>query len=174
MDPVILRTERLELRCVTSDDAEAIAEACQDPLIALFTQVPNPYGLPDARWFVNDAKARWEQDDAFSFGFFLRSDDSLAGTCVLMKAPDGVLEIGYWTSPQCRGQGLTVEAIKRLCQWGFADLGVDSIRWCAVIGNDASRAVAVKAGFEIHGTRTITGRGGDAREQWVGLLQNFR
>lgn len=174
MDPVVLRSERLELRCVTSKDTEAIARACQDPLIALFTQVPSPYRLSDARWFVNDAKSRWEQDDAYGFGFFLRSDDSLAGTCVLMNTPDGVIEIGYWTSPQCRGQGLTVEAIRCLCQWGFESLGVDSIRWCAVIGNEASRAVAVKAGFEIHGTRTITGRGGDVREQWVGLLRNPR
>ena len=52
MDPVTLRTARLELRTPTNENAAAIAEACQDPEIPRWTVVPSPYSLEDAQQFV--------------------------------------------------------------------------------------------------------------------------
>ena len=61
-------------------------------------------------------------------------------------------EVGFWMAPWARGRGIMTDAVRLVCRWGFADLGLGRIEWWANVGNDASRRVAEKVGFTMEGT----------------------
>lgn len=171
MEPVELQTKRLVLRRVTAADEGALAEACNDPLIAQFVPLPSPYTAEDARRFVTASADGWAQDVQYGLGFYLATSGELAGTCVLKRMESGVVDLGYWAAPAHRRKGLTVEAARRLCQWGFDVLCVHRIEWWAVVGNDGSRAVAEAVGFELEGPlRRRAYQAGEPRDWWVGGL----
>ena len=61
-------------------------------------------------------------------------------------------EIGYWIGKPYWGQGLIPEAVRRLMQRCFEDLGINAI-WCGYYdGNTKSRRVMEKCGFRFHHT----------------------
>lgn len=63
-------------------------------------------------------------------------------------------EIGYALSPDYWGQGLIPEAVERLLQYGFEDLGL-AVIWCNHYeGNEKSRRVIEKCGFHFQGKET--------------------
>ncbi|MUM19211.1 GNAT family N-acetyltransferase [Mycobacterium sp. CBMA271] len=171
MEPATLHTERLLLRCVTPADEASLAEACNDPLIARYVPVPSPYTAEDARRFVAASTAGWANGVQYGLGFYLAATGELVGTCVLKCLERGVVDLGYWAAPKYRRQGLTVEAARRLCQWGFDELDIHRIDWWAVVGNTGSRAVAEALGFQVEGLlRRRAYQAGEPRDWWVGGL----
>ncbi|MCV7145914.1 GNAT family N-acetyltransferase [Mycobacterium riyadhense] len=173
MKPPVLATDRLVLHCVTSADEDAIVQACNDPLIVDYLPFPVPYTHEDARKFIADSAVGWAEDTTYGFGFYDTATDQLAGTCALMKTHlRGVVELGYWTAPDCRNGGFTIEAARRLCQWGFDQLAIHRIEGWVIVGNERSNAVALKIGFEREGMlRQRAYRKGQPRDWWVyGLL----
>ncbi|TDZ78513.1 putative ribosomal N-acetyltransferase YdaF [Mycobacteroides salmoniphilum] len=171
MEPVELQTERLLLRAVTAADEAAFVESCNDPEIAHYLSVSVPYTPENARKFVVESAAGWADDTGYGFGFCLAETDELVGTCSLRPISRGVLEVGYWSASQHRRKGLTTEAIRRLCQWGFDVLDAHRIEWWAVVGNEGSRAVAQAVGFEMEGLlRQRSYRREAPADWWVGGL----
>ncbi|AMW22149.1 GNAT family N-acetyltransferase [Mycobacteroides chelonae] len=171
MEPTELQTDRLVLRAVTAADEAAIVEACNEPQIAHYLPLPVPYTREDARSFVARSAQEWADNARYGFGFFLADTDELVGTCSLKSIAPGVVEVGYWSASRHRRKGLTTEAIRRLCQWGFDVLGVHRIEWWAVVGNDGSRAVAQAVGFDMEGLLRQRGYRREApADWWVGGL----
>ena len=60
-------------------------------------------------------------------------------------------EIGYWTVPAARGQGVAAVAVDAACRWAFTNLAVDRIELCHAVENVDSGRVAEKAGFTLEG-----------------------
>ncbi|MEU1313019.1 GNAT family N-acetyltransferase [Streptomyces cinnamoneus] len=177
MEPVRLTTERLELRPFTAADVPAVHAACQDPDIPRYTSVPSPYTSEDARVFVEERCPRdWDEDSAYTWGVFTLDDGRLAGSMCLVRlawlhAPERQAELGYWTAKEARGRGYTVEAAREVIRWAFEDLGVERLEWYAEAGNEASRGVALKAGFRMEGTlRSKIPYNGTRRDAWTGSL----
>ena len=86
------------------------------------------------------------------------ADDAYAGSMSLRLHGDelttGIGDVGYLIAPQARGRGYAQAALTALCDWGFAALRLHRIEWQAYVGNDASRTVAERAGFQVEGVRT--------------------
>ena len=144
------------VRPLRDDDVPLIHEACQDPLIPRFTQVPSPYTLEHAR-------AALENDgDEIRRAIAGADDDRLLGLCSLLRfAPGGrSCEVGYWLAPWARGRGVVTRAVELLCAWGFDTLGLERIELHAHTENAPSRAVAGRAGFTEFGRKVET----DGRE----------
>ncbi len=72
-------------------------------------------------------------------------------------------EIGWFTHPDARGQGLTKAAVKAAAQYALDPDGLDLRRVEAAVaeGNEASLAVARAAGFQPYGRRTAAEPLGD-------------
>ena len=86
-------------------------------------------------------------------------------------ATPAMREIGYWTAPWARGQGVMTAAARLACRFGFDVLGLERIEWWAAVGNDASRRVAEKVGFTVEGTcRARLPHRGERLDGWVGGL----
>ncbi len=171
MEPVTLTTERLVLRPFLRSDADAVYFACQDPDIQYYTPAPTPYRREDAEKFVAEADTQWATGADYNLGAFRLDDGAFVGAYCLTRRDRGVYELGFWAVKQQRGRGYSVEASTALCRWGFAALGAHRVEWWAMVGNDASRAVADRLGFTLEGTlRRRTMVNGEPHDWWVGGL----
>ena len=161
------------LRPPTHRDVPGIVECHSDPETARWFGVPQPYTVPDAHNHVDRAvPLRWARGVEAVFAI-ADAADAYAGTVDLrIRADDpAVGEIGFAVSPRSRGRGLASAAVRGICRWGFAELGLSRIEWRAEVGNDASRRVAEKAGFTVEGLlRRALPTGAVRRDCWVGSL----
>lgn len=173
MEPVTLRTPRLDLSIPTGYDIEAIFAACQDPAIQRYTTVPSPYERHHAEGFVPKAAHGWETGSEQTWA--IRDGAALAGMIGLYRISDGAAELGYWMAPAARGRGMLVEAARAVIDWAFAHggLALDRIEWRAVVGNVASARAGRALGFRYEGllrAALVSPRGRD--DGWVaGLLR---
>lgn len=153
---IVLPAEPLEagptaLRPWRDTDLPWVVQACQDPEIPRWTAVPSPYRESDARAFLSrrfDA-LRAGSEAAFAI---VRSEDidlGLLGSISLLHLAweDGRGEVGYWLAREARGQGHVTRAVRRICAWGFEELGLERIELLTATGNVASQRVAERAGF---------------------------
>jgi RimJ/RimL family protein N-acetyltransferase len=173
MEPVVLRTPRLELSLPTADDVDAIFAACQDPDVQRYTTVPSPYRREHAVGFVAKATAWWESGSETTWA--VRANGALAGMVGLHRLGRGDGELGYWMAPDHRGQGLLTEAARAVVDWGFSPdgLGLARIEWRAVTGNIASARAARTLGFRYEGLlrRALLHSTGVREDAWIaGLL----
>ena len=175
---VMLTTGRLVLTAPTAADIDAIYRICQDEAIQRYTTVPSPYEYEHARDFVEKAVPGWAAEGSNAvFGFYHATTGQLLGMIGLhgIRGPEAkngaMAEVGYWTAPEARRQGYTVEAVRAICRWGFAQLDLQRIEWIAFDGNEGSRAVALKAGFTLEGKlRSRWVHRGERRDGWIGSL----
>lgn len=177
MEPVTLSTSRLTLRPLEPSDADAVLAACQDPEIARWTTIPSPYTREHAVDFVERISPEgWRDDTLYNFGVFSRESGVLVSSMGLvgltqLPAPGRQAELGYWTVKEQRGRGYTAEAGRAVCDWAFSALGVERLEWFAEAGNVASRAVALRLGFVMEGTRrSKIVQHGTRRDTWSAAL----
>lgn len=152
MQPVTLRTARLELSAPLESDVDAIFEACQDAGIQRYTPVPFPYERTHAEDFVARIPSDWTEGKNLTWG--IHEGGALVGTIGMYRIDGmGNGEIGYWIAPPARGGGRLIEAANAVIDWGFADdgLGLARIEWRAVVGNVASARAARALGFRYEG-----------------------
>ncbi|MFD5025505.1 GNAT family N-acetyltransferase [Streptomyces sp. NPDC058373] len=173
MEPITLTTPRLTLRALTAADVDAVHQACQDRDIQRWTTVPSPYRRADAEYFVNRACGEgWRQGSEFTFGAMeTGGQGTLAAVIGLTMRATRTGEIGFWTAKEYRGRGLMTEAVQAVTRWAFAQVPVDRITWRAEVGNSASRATALRAGFALEGVeRAGVLNNGVRRDCWVAAL----
>ncbi|MGX1475144.1 UNVERIFIED_CONTAM: RimJ/RimL family protein N-acetyltransferase [Streptomyces canus] len=177
MEPVILTTARLLLRTPTPRDTEAVFAAVQDPDILRWTTIPSPYLPEHARGFTEQLVPEgWANGTMFTWGLFLPEGflpegEELVGMLSLTKRSAGTAEIGYWSTKEQRGNGYVTEAVEAAARWAFSEWSIDRVEWRAEVGNQASRAVAERAGFTIEGVlRSSLVHQGVRRDCWVGAL----
>ncbi|WP_185173057.1 GNAT family N-acetyltransferase [Rothia nasimurium] len=147
MHPQLL-TERFTLRPLREADAEAMAQACQDPDIIRFClSVPLNYTEETARDFVAYAHQASESGHELVWG--IDASGVFAGVVSLFNITGSSAEVGYWLAPGSRGQGFLTEALGMVV--GFAldpqGLGLDRLSWKALSDNEASERVARRVGF---------------------------
>ncbi|AWT43621.1 MULTISPECIES: GNAT family N-acetyltransferase [Streptomyces] len=172
MEPVTLTTDRLLLRAVGPQDTDAVYAAAQDPDIQRWTTIPSPYLPEHARGFTEQVVPDgWADGSMYTFGVFLPEGEELVGMVGLTMRSLGVAEIGFWATKEHRGRGYLTEASVAASHWAFTAVAVDRVEWRAEVGNHASRAVALRAGFTVEGTlRSAVNNKGVRRDCWVASL----
>jgi RimJ/RimL family protein N-acetyltransferase len=160
----------LRLRPLAERDLDDVAASCADPEMQRWTTVPRNYTRDDAEeWFVQ-VREKWDEGDSICY-VLADADDRYCGNVAMSLKAVGEAEIGYGMSPWARGRGWMTAAVKRVCELGFEQLALERIDWRAVVGNEASRRVAEKAGFTVEGTRRAIRHGFQGRvDSWVGSL----
>lgn len=151
MQPVTLRTARLELSIPTTADVGAITAAAQDPEVPRWTTVPSPYHRSHAEDFIAKAATWWEEQSELTWG--IRADGAWVGMIGLHRAtPGGAGEIGFWLDAAARGRGYVTEAATAVIDFGFSEpLSLARIEWRAIVGNVASARTARGLGFRYEG-----------------------
>ncbi|MFI1930905.1 GNAT family N-acetyltransferase [Streptomyces sp. NPDC020330] len=173
MEPITLTTERLLLRPFGPQDTYPVHAACQDPDIQRWTVIPSPYRLTDAEVFTTKlCPAGWQDDSSYGFALVLRETGALVGALGIdRRSRPGTYEVGYWSAKEHRGRGYVTEAVLGSARWAFSSLGADRLEWRAEIGNLASRAVVLRAGFRPEGDqRSGLLNKGVRRDAWTAAL----
>ena len=171
MEPVELSNDRLLLRQACAKDADVITEACQDPETQRWIPLPVPYETEHAVEWIAGRPTAWAENQELNWVVTDRADGRLLGTVGLHAHDDTMREIGFWTAPWARRQGVTTAATRLACRWAFDDLGIARIEWWAGVGNWGSRRVAEKLGFSMEGTcRSRLLHRGERVDGWVGGL----
>ena len=165
-DPVVtLSDDVVILQPWSRADAVFIANACADPAIRRYSVPHDRHGHPaplvsitDAEATIDEFAARWQafattgRPSGVSFAITDATSGEVIGQCGVDDwSTDDVAQIGYWLAARARGRGCATRAVLLLTRWLF-DLGAARIFMTIVADNDASIAVARRAGFVLEGT----------------------
>jgi RimJ/RimL family protein N-acetyltransferase len=140
----------ITLRPPAEADVDAIVEACQDPEIPRWTNVPTPYRREDALAYLTRSA-----NDPTMRPFLAFAGDELVGSFSVLEldleARYG--EIGYWVAAPARGRGLATRALVLLRDWAADELGLERIELLIHEDNVRSRRLAERTGFLDTGER---------------------
>ncbi|MEG1773781.1 MAG: GNAT family N-acetyltransferase [Oscillospiraceae bacterium] len=151
---MILKTKRLILRPWDEADAESLYEFAKDPLVGPAAGWPAHTSLEDSRHILREVLSA---EGTYAVAL---KDDKKANGCVGLKvgaqsslaAGDQEAEIGYWLGVPYWGRGLIPEAVTELIRYAFEETDITTI-WCAFFeGNEKSKRVQEKCGFQYHHT----------------------
>lgn len=178
-----LHGQRVSLRRFIQSDADAVVEACNDPVTQHWLGgLPSPYTREIALRYIEDREEEAAGGRGVYWAAALPEGGPAVGSFSLMGLPshDGGAEVGYWTHPAVRGKGLATEAVGLMARHAFAapekgGLGLRRLVVAHVTGNDASRMVIERAGFRPYGVERAGDRirGGDIVDlHWYDLLSD--
>ena len=145
----MLHTDRLDLRPWREDDAAELFELARDPHVGLSAGWPAHSSAEESAAVIRDVLMMPD-----SFAVIERATGALVGAMAL-KHPEisemagpGEAELGYWIGVPYWGRGYATEAALAAMAYGFDELGLSAI-WAGYYeGNERSRRVQEKLGFE--------------------------
>ncbi len=145
-----LRDEAIVLRPYAEADVDELTAALQDPEIAAWTNVPEPYTRGHALRFVTQRPAGFGE---LALGIRDAGDGRLLGSVgVRLDELQRCVELGYWVAADDRGRGIATRAIRLVSHWVIEELRVGRVQILAAPDNVASRRAAERAGFTAEGT----------------------
>jgi RimJ/RimL family protein N-acetyltransferase len=150
--PVILSDGVVALRVWEPEDAATVFTACQDPEIARFLPIPQPYTKAAARTFVERRRADWDGDDERSFAITDAATGAVVGSIARHRRAGRRVEFGYWLAPWARGRGFATRALCLIADWSLRE-GFIRLELFTHPDNSASGEVAERAGFVLEGVR---------------------
>ncbi len=151
--PVVLGDGVVTLRAWEPDDAPAVHAACQDPVIARFLPIPQPYTEADAEAYVARRRADWDGDRERSFAITDATTGEVLGSIARHRAAEHRAELGYWLAPGARGRGVATRALRLVSSWSLEVTGLVRLELFTHPENRASQGVAERAGFTFEGIR---------------------
>lgn len=145
----MLETKRLILRPWREADAENLYEYAKDPDVGPPAGWPPHTSLENSKQIICDILSAPE-----TYAVCLKDGKVIGSIGLMMKDVtnmtdrDDECELGYWIGKPFWGQGLIPEAARELLRYAFEELGMQAV-WCGYYeGNEKSRRVQEKLGFE--------------------------
>ncbi len=146
-----LETERLILRPIIENDAEAIYEYSQNKNVGI-----------NAGWKPHDSIEETHEimpivflNQEYVFGMVLKETGKLFGTIGIIPDPkrqnDKTRMLGYAIGEDYWGKGFTTEAVHAILRFGFEELKLDLISAYCYPFNERSKRVLEKCGFQYEG-----------------------
>lgn len=114
-------------------------------------RVPWPYGLDEARAFLDHVAALSEREAEF---VIIAADTGPIGGIGFELHAGATVELGYWLAEPWWNRGYASEAARAVIAHAFEAKGHDRMVSRCVLGNEASRRVLIGAGFRPTGIDT--------------------
>jgi RimJ/RimL family protein N-acetyltransferase len=145
-------TPRLVLRPPTLGDLDAIQAAKEDAwpdlqrwMVWAFDNQRSRQAMEDSIRRVTDYQS--EVGIALA-GFHRINGDFAVRTALDVTDEPGVYETGYWVAPKYAGQGMATEATNAAIRYAFGHLGAKAVSIGYFDGNEPSRRIVEKLGFQ--------------------------
>ena len=144
-----LETQRLNLRRLNSLDVDEILALRSNPEIMKFIPRPLIKTKEEALEFITTMNAAVDTNTLINWAITTKENDKLIGMIGFyrMKPENHRAEVGYILSAAFHGQGIITEALKRLIQFGFEEMGLNSIEAVIDPDNFGSEKVLLKTNF---------------------------
>ncbi|MGN1165159.1 MAG: GNAT family N-acetyltransferase [Lachnospiraceae bacterium] len=148
-------TERLILRPWKEEDAESLFKYAKDPEVGPVAGWPVHTSIENSREIIKNVLSAPE-----TYAVCLKENNIAIGSIGLLPssqthttAKEDEMEVGYWIGVPFWGKGYIPEAVRRLQEHAFKDLGCEAL-WCAYYdGNEKSKRCMEKCGFIYHHTK---------------------
>jgi RimJ/RimL family protein N-acetyltransferase len=175
--PILIDAEAgVTLRAAARRDLSAMVEQCRDPEMIRWTTVPTPpdgYQLRDAEEFLALTAVGLATGQRLGWTIEAERDSErgFCGSIDLRLEGDGVAEVGFGLHPAARGRSIMTAALHLVCNYAFEVVGLQVVRWRAVVGNWASRRAAANVGFVFDGAvRSLLVHRGELLDGWIATL----
>ncbi|TDU04096.1 RimJ/RimL family protein N-acetyltransferase [Streptomyces sp. 846.5] len=156
--PFSLTGDGLFLREWTQEDIPVMVRLFDEPEVARWTPLSSPFDLDAAARYLGRARAAREAGTRIQFaisevvsteGASAEDGSTPRGEVLAMlKGEDGRdVEIGYAIGAAHRGRGLAVRAVRLLTDFAWTVIGARRVVLRIEPDNDASSAVARRAGY---------------------------
>lgn len=152
--PTIAVPGGLVLRPWSPDDAPAVYEAFQDPVIQRW-HAREADSVDETRGWIDGWRKAWPEERDAHWAIADATTDEVVGriSLRLIVLADGQAEVAYWTMPSARGRGIAPRALTTLSDWAFGEIGLHRLELTHATANEASCRVALKTGFAAEGTK---------------------
>lgn len=143
----MLVIDELILRPWRDSDAVAVLAACQDPQIARWVDLRQPYLPADAETFIESAHAMWRDGSGAPFAIVEAETERLLGA-VTRFGPEGhQATFGCWVVAEARGRGVGSRSLRLMAEWTFATTAAIRLDVFIMVGNEAAGRMVERAGF---------------------------
>jgi RimJ/RimL family protein N-acetyltransferase len=147
----ILTDDDLVLRPWRAAAAQEVLAVCQDPEIARWVAIPQPFLAADADAFIQNSLTMWRDGTGAPFAIVDGTTDRLLGA-VTRFGPEGhQATFGLWLAHKARGRGVGTRALRLVADWTFATTAVIRLDAFIMVGNEASNRMVERAGFRREG-----------------------
>jgi RimJ/RimL family protein N-acetyltransferase len=141
--------DEIRLEALSADHLAGLAALGRDPEVQRFTYVPSPWvdGF-EHRWLEGYDRAR-EDGTRAGFAIVDQRDGRFVGLAALVTIDRDAqeAEAGYIVSPEARGRGVAVRALRLLSDWALDELELERLELRITAENTASIRVAERCGF---------------------------
>jgi RimJ/RimL family protein N-acetyltransferase len=154
--PTIVIDDELVLRPFDDGDVSTVVAAFAVPDIQHF----HFRSLDDdeARQWIDETRRGWRDERAATWAIEQRADAQVLGrVTIYLRLPDGAGEVSYWVLPAGRRRGVATRACRTATAWAHG-IGIHRVELQHSTANDASRRVAVAAGFVFEGVQREAAR----------------
>lgn len=144
-----LKTERLLLRRILMEDAQALFEMRSDERVMQFLDRPRAKTIADAENLIRLIDHDIDSNIGITWGVSLHGNSRLIGTMGFWNITKAHFraEIGYLLHPDFQGKGLMMEAAKKTIDFGFREMRLHSIEANINPNNLRSAKMLEKCGF---------------------------
>lgn len=148
-----LTTNRLILRQIRTDDAEALFTTFSDEEAMQFYGHEPHRTLDDTRQSIEQTQARYARREAIRWGITLKGEDRVIGSCSFHHFDTGFhcAETGYELNRAFWRRGIMTEAVSTILTFGFTELRLHRVEAIIDIANEQSRGLLLKLGFTYEG-----------------------
>ncbi len=145
-------TPRLTLRPPTLDDLDSMQIAKEEAWHDLQRWMTWASDYQRPRQAMEDAIRRvmdyQNQAGIALAGFHRMNGDFVVRTALDVTDQQDIYETGYWVAPKYVGRGMATEAANAAIRYAFGHLGAKAITIGFSEGNEASRRIVEKLGFQ--------------------------
>jgi len=172
-----LQTSRLVLRPFEDRDIEPFRLYRSDPEVAKYQGWEAPFRLDQATRFVNEMKARTpgEPGQWYQIALVLKTTGELIGDCAFQRLAEDhhQAEIGFTLARAHQGRGYAAEAVTRLIDYLFGELGLHRVRANCDPENAASARLLHRVGMRHEGrfVESLWFKGRWVGEDWFAILR---
>jgi ribosomal-protein-alanine N-acetyltransferase len=145
-----LSTKRLVLRKVIAEDAEQLYELRSNEQVMRYIDKEKTKSVEEAKERIRSYHQDLKNTDGVQWAICYREQpQNMIGVIGFFRMEKEHFrgEVGYLLMPDHHRKGLMQEALQRVIQYGFEDMGLHSIEAQVNTGNEASIALLEKCGF---------------------------
>ena len=146
-----LTIDELVLRPWRQSDAAAVFAICQDPDIARWVTIPQPFLAADADAFIERAQAMWRNGTGAAFAIVDAATDRLLGAVTRFGPEEHQATFGLWLAPEARGRGVGARSLRLVADWTFTTTAAIRLDTFIMVGNEPSNRMVERAGFAREG-----------------------
>ena len=146
-----LTTENMQLRKVTLEDIHEIYKIRSDENISTYLDRPVCKSIDEAKKFILKMNEDFENKETIYWAICKKGEKKLIGTICLWKIlmSESKAEIGFELFTEYQGKGIMREAVPRVIDFAFNELGLYIIEGAVEMGNKRSIMLLERHGFKV-------------------------